>query len=180
MTIKRFFNILSKIPKLLIPNTKMTYKWLLFKIAKNSVVLNRIHPSLRPKLWKMTGANIGKNVSIGYDTYFDVTNASLINIEDNVWITSRCLLLCHKRDLKEYYFNSDINKMPYIKEKITVKKGAHIGMGSIIMPGVTIGEGSIIGAGSVVLKDIPSWCIAAGNPAKVIRRIEKKEESEIS
>jgi acetyltransferase-like isoleucine patch superfamily enzyme len=40
--------------------------------------------------------------------------------------------------------------------------------------GVTIGENSIIGAGSVVLKDIPDNVIAAGNPARVIRKSEKK------
>jgi len=39
-----------------------------------------------------------------------------------------------------------------------------------VMPGVTIGDGSIIGSGSVVFDDIPARCIAAGNPARVIRR----------
>jgi len=150
----------------------LTYKWILFKIAKDSVLLNRIHVGLRPKLWKLTGCNINGKVSIGYDVYYDVNNASLIHIEDGAWITSRCLLLCHKRDLRQYTEGSDINTMPYIKEKIQIKKGAHIGMGSIIMPGVTIGEGAIIGAGSVVVKDIPAWTIAAGNPAKVLKTLK--------
>jgi maltose O-acetyltransferase len=44
-----------------------------------------------------------------------------------------------------------------------------IGGGSVITPGVTIGDGSIIGAGSVVFDDVPPACIAAGNPAKVVR-----------
>ena len=42
-----------------------------------------------------------------------------------------------------------------------------------VLPGVTIGYGSIIGAGSVVTKDIPSRCIAVGNPAKVIKRYDE-------
>ena len=46
-------------------------------------------------------------------------------------------------------------------------------MNVIILKGVTIGEGAIIGAGSVVTHDIPAWTIAAGNPAKVIKKIEK-------
>lgn len=163
---------LKKIPRSIASRVKMTTKWWLFKIAKNSILLNRIHVSARPKLWKLTGCNIEGNISIGYDVYYDVTNASLIHIEDGAWITSRCLLLCHKRDLADYKLGSNINKMPYIKEKIHIKKGAHIGMGSIIMPGVTIGEGAIIGAGSVVIKDIPAWTIAVGNPAKVIRNIK--------
>lgn len=45
-----------------------------------------------------------------------------------------------------------------------------IGAGSFIRCGVTIGDGSIIGAGSIVTKDIPPFSIAAGNPAKIIRK----------
>lgn len=45
-----------------------------------------------------------------------------------------------------------------------------IGIRSIIMPGVTIGDEVIVGAGSIVTKDIPSNCIVAGNPAKIIRQ----------
>ncbi|GGZ93625.1 serine O-acetyltransferase [Algibacter mikhailovii] len=147
---------------------------MLFKIAKNWVILNRIHVSVRPNIWKLTGCNIGKNVSIGYDVYYDVTNASYITIEEGAWITSRCLILCHQRDLSNYYEGSDINKMDYIKRPVLIKKGAHIGMGSIIMPGVIIGEGAIIGAGSIVTKDIPAWTIAIGSPARVVKVIREK------
>ena len=41
-------------------------------------------------------------------------------------------------------------------EGVTVKKGASIGAGSVILPGVTIGEGAMIAAGSVVVKDVPA------------------------
>lgn len=44
-----------------------------------------------------------------------------------------------------------------------------VGIHSLILPGVKIGNGVIIGAGSVVTKDIPDNCIAAGNPARVIK-----------
>ncbi|WP_439474437.1 acyltransferase [Algoriphagus formosus] len=171
MTFSVFFRKLRKFPKYIFIQFRLLILWWLFKIAKNWVILNRIHVSLRSRIWKYTGCNIGQHVSIGYDVYYDVTNAALITIEDNVWITSRCLLLCHKRDLSNYRIGDDINKMPYILDKILIKKGAHIGMGTIVMPGVTIGEGAIIGAGSVVVKDIPPWTIAVGNPAKVIKEL---------
>lgn len=48
-----------------------------------------------------------------------------------------------------------------------VKKGASIGAGSVILPGVIIGEGSKVGAGSVVTKDVPPGVIVMGNPAHV-------------
>ncbi|PJX28519.1 hypothetical protein CAP47_00460 [Psychroflexus sp. S27] len=149
---------------------------MLFKIAKNWVILNRIHPRVRPWLWKLTGVNIQGNVSIGYDVYYDVGNARLIHIEEGVWIASRCLLLCHKRILDEYYVGDDYNMLPYKKEPIILKKGCVIGMDTIVMPGVTIGEGAIIGAGSVVVKDIPAWTIAVGNPCKVVKQIEKRNK----
>lgn len=55
-----------------------------------------------------------------------------------------------------------------------VKRRASIGANATILCGITIGEGAIIGAGSVVVKDVESWTIVAGNPAKEIRKISKK------
>ena len=153
----------------------MYRKWVLFKIAKNWVILNRISPQLRPWLWKRTGVNIRGKVSIGYDVYYDVGNAKLLTIEEGAWITSRCLLLCHKRDLRDYHIGDDINQMPYIKSGIHICKGVHVGMGTIVLPGVTIGEGAIIGAGAVVTKDIPAWTIATGCPAKVVKNITERK-----
>ena len=48
-----------------------------------------------------------------------------------------------------------------------------------MLAGVTIGEGSIIGAGSVVTKSVPAGVIAAGNPCKVIRKIDENDRVEI-
>lgn len=155
-------------------------KWVLFKIAKNWVILNRISPRLRPWLWKRTGVNIQGNVSIGYDVYYDVGNAQYITIEDGVWVASQCLLLCHKRILTDYHIGDDYNKLPYQRHEIVLKKGCFIGMRTSIMPGVTIGEGAIIGVGSLVTKDIPAWTIATGCPAKVVRNITERESKQIS
>lgn len=54
--------------------------------------------------------------------------------------------------------------------KTIVRRGSSIGAGSVILP-VTIGSNSMIGAGSVVTKDIPDNVLAAGNPARVIRKL---------
>ena len=53
-----------------------------------------------------------------------------------------------------------------------VKKGASIGSGSTILCNVTIGENAIVGSGSVVTADVPPATIVAGNPAKILRRID--------
>lgn len=56
-------------------------------------------------------------------------------------------------------------------QPVRIEANVWIGFDSCILPGVTIGEGAIIGARSVVTGNIPAFSIAAGNPAKVIRRI---------
>ena len=53
-----------------------------------------------------------------------------------------------------------------------VCKGASIGSNATILCGVTIGEGAIIGAGSVVTRDVPPFTIVAGNPARILRKID--------
>lgn len=60
---------------------------------------------------------------------------------------------------------------------ITIEDDVRIGGNATILPGVTIGKGAIIGAGSVVTKDIPKMTIAAGNPAKVIRKITEDDKT---
>jgi maltose O-acetyltransferase len=58
---------------------------------------------------------------------------------------------------------------------VTISDDVWIGMRVIILPGVTIGRGAIIGAGAVVTKDVPPYCVAVGNPARVVRnRLERE------
>ena len=58
-----------------------------------------------------------------------------------------------------------------IGKPITIGNNVWLGGSVVVCPGVTIGDGTSIGAGSVVTRDIPSRCIAAGNPCRVIRHI---------
>lgn len=58
---------------------------------------------------------------------------------------------------------------------ICIKRNVWIGFDCCVLPGVTIGEGSIVGARSVVTDDVPPFTVVAGNPARVIRKIENDE-----
>lgn len=129
---------------------------------------------IRPAIWRWIGAKVGKNTFIGYEVWMDFTNARLIELEDHVHVANRCLLLCHKRDIKNYWIADTYSDLPYAHGRIHLKRGCAIGMGTIILPGVTIGEGSVIGAGSIVTKDIPDWTIALGCPAKVVQQITER------
>jgi acetyltransferase-like isoleucine patch superfamily enzyme len=149
---------------------------LLLKYCMYSVIFSPLnYRKLRPILWRWMGAKVGKNVFIGYEVWMDFNNTHLIEIRDGAHITNRCLLLCHQRDLSNYFVGDDSTKLSYKKGKIVIGKNAMIGMSTIIMPGVTIGEGAIVGAGSLVTKDIPAWTIATGRPAKVVKQIPKRE-----
>lgn len=58
---------------------------------------------------------------------------------------------------------------------VQVGKYADIYTGAIVLPRVTIGEGAVVGAGAVVLRDIEPYIVVAGNPAKIIKRIQHDE-----
>jgi len=61
---------------------------------------------------------------------------------------------------------------------ISIRHNVWIGFDCVVLPGVTIGEGSVVGARSVVTEDVPPYTIVAGNPARVIRKIENDEVSQ--
>ena len=168
-------SIIHKVGSFIYNITVVYVQWLIFKSAKNGVIWNRLGKGWRPFLWKLTGVVIKGHCSIGYDVYYDVGNAKRIHIEEGVWVASRCLLLCHKRDLSQYYVGDDYNEQPHKYDDIYLKKGSCVGMGTIVMPGVTIGEGAIVGAGSLVVKDVPPYSIAVGNPAKVVKYFPEKQ-----
>jgi acetyltransferase-like isoleucine patch superfamily enzyme len=119
---------------------------------------------------RMRGMHIGKGSKISRSVIVDDSRPDLITVGENVWITAGCQLLCHQRDLNYYEKGKPVMDCPLKYAPIVIKDGAHIGIGSIIMPGVTIGEGAVIGAGSVVTKDVEAYSVAVGVPAKTIRK----------
>ena len=96
----------------------------------------------------------------------------LITIEDSVSLAGNVTILTHSsptEPLREILGESMTTIAP-----VTVKKGAWITINCVILPGVTVGENSIVASGSVVNKDVPSYSIVGGSPAKLIRKIDKK------
>lgn len=58
---------------------------------------------------------------------------------------------------------------------VTIGDNVWLGGNVVVCPGVTIGSNTVIGAGSVVTRDIPDWCVAAGNPCRVLRKITEED-----
>jgi acetyltransferase-like isoleucine patch superfamily enzyme len=57
----------------------------------------------------------------------------------------------------------------------TIRRGARVGGGAILCPGIEVGEEAFVGAGAVVLRDVPSRAVVVGNPARQIREVPDDE-----
>lgn len=117
------------------------------------------------------------NIFLGSNIYLVDTlinagdNEGRVTIEDFVFFGHGVKLLARGHLYKE----KNQNRQRMVTEKpIHIQEGAWIASGSIILAGVTIGKNAVIGAGSIVTKDVPSNAIVAGNPARVIKYIDRE------
>ena len=108
---------------------------------------------------------VGKNFFANYNcTLIDVAK---IKIGDNCMMAPNVSVYTAGHPVHPVSRNSAYE---YGKE-VTIGDNVWLGGNTVVCPGVHIGSNVVIGAGSVVTKDIPDWCVAAGNPCKVIRKI---------
>ena len=123
-------------------------------------------------------ATIGNNCKISSHTFI----CEGVVVEDNVFIGHNVTFINDLYPRATTSVGELQTEADWVCGRTIVKEGASIGSSSTLLCGVTIGEHSIVGAGSVVTKDVPAYCIVAGNPARVLRRISKEtnDESAIS
>ena len=117
------------------------------------------------------------HLEIGARTY--VGQFSVICARDSVVIGSDCLIAEHVsiRDQNHRFGAGLITaEAGFSTGPITIGNNVWIGAKATITKGVSIGQNSVIGANAVVTRDIPENCIAAGAPARVIRRLESSGE----
>ena len=153
-----------------------TYKdEFLLKYVMSSWILSPIGPrKVRAWVMRQVGCHVGKHVFVGDGVKIDPGHADLIYIDDYAHITDGCRLLCHQRDLTGYSVGDNAANLKYRLGEIHIGKGVMLGMETMVMPGVSIGDGAIVGARSLVTKDVPAYCIAMGQPAKVVKKIPEK------
>lgn len=102
-------------------------------------------------------SSIGRNVSIQTNVYIPWNT----HIEDHVFLGPHCILTNDKYVMRTQY---DL-KGP------TIRRGASIGAGAVLLPSIEIGEEAVIGAGAVVTKNVPPKTIAHGVPARVQSKV---------
>lgn len=114
----------------------------------------------------------GYNIEVGENFYANVNlvilDGAKVTIGDNAFIAPNVGIYTAGHPLDAPRRNQGLE----YAYPVTIGHNAWIGAGVCILPGVTIGDNVVIGAGSVVTKDIPSFSLAVGNPARVIRRLE--------
>lgn len=118
----------------------------------------------------------GSHISVGED-FFANFNLTVLD-EAPVTIGNNCFIgpnvglytACHPTDPVAR------NSRQEWAEPITIGHNVWIGGGVTVLPGVTIGDNVTIGAGSVVAKDIPSNCVAVGNPCRPVKWLEESEQ----
>ena len=130
-------------------------------------------PEYGEVLKELFGDNIGENSMVQAPLSgaaldrLKIGNNVGITIEDDVMLAANVQLLSNNHD--EY------DRQVLLCKPIHIKKGAWIGAGASILPGVTIGEYAIVGAGAIVTKDVGDYEVAVGVPAKVVKKLDQKK-----
>lgn len=114
---------------------------------------------------------VGKNCKISSHTFI----CEGVTIEDGVFIGHGVTFINDSYPRSTTADGELQTEADWAVETTLVKKGASIGSGATILAGVTVGGNAMVGAGSVVTKNVPPNVIVAGNPARVLRMIERKE-----
>lgn len=127
----------------------------------------------------MKGARIGRNCNICAHTLIEGD----VVLGDNVTVKSGVYLWDGTRIADDVFIGPNAtftnDAMPRSKvypaqfNGITLERGASIGANATLLPGVVVGEYAMVGAGAVVTKDVPPYAVVVGNPAKIIRVIDR-------
>lgn len=125
--------------------------------------------------------HVGKGCFCNYNCIF--LDISPITLGDNVWIGANVTLatpnhpfIADERIVREY--PDGVHDLEY-SAPITIKDNTWICSGVTVCGGVTIGKNCVIAAGAVVTRDIPDNCIAAGIPARVVRKIDESDRIDV-
>jgi len=117
------------------------------------------------------GVSIGERTMLGINTIV----IGPVDIGNDCGIAQHCLITGQNHSYGDV--NRTIDKQGFSTRRVEICDSAWIGANCCILPGVRIGRHSVIGAGSVVTKSVPDYCVAAGNPAKVIKRYDPRKKA---
>lgn len=115
-------------------------------------------------------AVIGRRCKISSHTFI----CEGVEIEDEVFVGHNVTFINDKYPRACNPDGSQQTDEDWSVESTRIGRGASLGSSVTILGGVTVGEGAVVGAGSVVTRDIPAQSVAVGNPARVIRKLNRE------
>ena len=115
------------------------------------------------------GAVIGRNCKISSHTFI----CEGVTIEDDVFVGHNVTFINDTYPRATSADGGLQTEADWTCVPTRIKRGASIGSSATLLCGITVGENAIVGAGSVVTKDVPPDTVVAGNPARILRKIEK-------
>lgn len=146
---------------------RLARSWILQFLASISPTSN-----LAATFHRARGVKIGCHVFIGPHVQIDLLYPHLVTIEDYVSIGMNSMIFAHSNPTCSIFLKK--NFYPREVAPVVIKRGAWIPPGTIVLHGTTIGENSVVGAGSVVVRDVDPFTIAAGVPAREIKKLREK------
>ena len=133
--------------------------WFYLKAGVAGLILKLPFNAPKTSLLRRLGAKIGRNVYVSAGVWIDPLFPELLTIEDDVLVGIDVRLVFHE-------FRQD----EFRAGRIVIRRGAVIGGFAIIGPGVEVGERAVVAGAAVVGHDVPPGAVAAGNPARIVRR----------
>jgi UDP-2-acetamido-3-amino-2,3-dideoxy-glucuronate N-acetyltransferase len=115
-------------------------------------------------------AFIGKNCKISSHTFI----CEGVTIDDNVFIGHNVTFINDAFPRATTGDGGLQTEADWVCVPTRIRKGASIGSSATLLCGVTVGENAIVGAGSVVTRDVPADTIVAGNPARIMKKIDER------
>ena len=124
----------------------------------------------------MAGARIGADCNVCDHTYVEggVVVGARVTIKSGVYLWDGMVIEDDVFLGPQATFTNDRfprSRQDWTCEGIRIRRGASVGAGAVVLPGVTIGERAMVGAGAVVTKDVEPDTVVVGNPARVSRRL---------